>query len=203
MWPDVLSESAAQRVHGSIWKITLQAKTSAKFCSRLVSFLSPFSATADPALAHTDGPLIDRAQVCGKCPHEKNSRDFYPPSCLYPRVYRASRRCSNPPRRLWLTRLRDFYPPSCLYPRVRMASRRCFNPAAQTLVVWPGWRELDIHRLNVEAGAAKASGYRVASAGAKGPSCWLGFAGQRAWACKTGLQRQTGLWPWAPQVGWA
>ena len=48
-----------------------------------------------------------------------------------------------------------------------------------------------------------ASGYRVASAGAKGPSCWLGFAGQRAWACKTGLQRQTGLWPWAPQVGWA
>ena len=171
MWPDVLSESAAQRVHGSIWKITLQAKTSAKFCSRLVSFLSPFSATADPALAHTDGPLIDRAQVCGKCPHEKKSRDFYPPSCLYPRV--------------------------------RMASRRCSNPPAQTLVVWPGWRELDIHRLNVEAGAAKASGYRVASAGAKGPSCWLGFAGQRARACKTGLQRQTGLRPWAPQVGWA
>ena len=69
--------------------------------------------------------------------------------------------------------------------------------------LWLFGERLDIHRLNVEAGAAKASGYRVASAGAKGPSCWLGFAGQRARAFQTGLQRQAGLRPWTPQVRWA
>lgn len=57
--------------------------------------------------------------------------------------------------------------------------------------------------VNVQAGATKASGYRVASAGAKGPSCWLGFAGQRARAFQAGLQRQAGLRPWTPQVRWA
>ena len=56
-------------------------------------------------------------------------------------------------------------------------------------------------RSNVEASrAAKASGYRVAGAGAKGPSCWLGFAGQRARAFQAGLHGQARLGPRPPQV---
>ena len=69
------------------------------------------------------------------------------------------------------------------------------------LFVWVVWAEFT--GSNVKAGASKASGYRVASAGAKGPSCWLGLAGQRARAVQAGLQRQAGLRPWTPQVRWA
>ena len=77
------------------------------------------------------------------------------------------------------------------------------NDIGEFAKCWTGF-SLRAGRSNVEASrAAKASGHRVAGAGAKGPSCWLGFAGQCARAFQAGLHGQARLGPRPPQVRWA